>query len=102
METTAWLMGATQSFPKRLRHTLTDRIDTLALEILEQVTSAAYRKNPGPLLAQTDDRLNRLRVLIRLSHEMRVLSHGHYEQAARRLDEAGRLVGGWRRSVLRG
>lgn len=97
METTKWLMGVTQGFPKRLRHTLTDRVDLLSLEVLELLTSAAYQKRPGPLLAQVDDRLNRLRVLLRLCHELRVLSGGQYEQAARRTDEAGRLLGGWRK-----
>ena len=97
METTTWLMGVTQGFPKRLRHSLTNRVDVLSLEILELLTTAAYQQRPIPLLRQVDDRLNRLRVLLRVAHELRVLSHGQYEQAARRTDEAGRLLGGWRK-----
>jgi len=46
-------------------------------------------------LAGINDGLNRLRVLVRLSHELRVFSDGQYEEAARRMDEAGRLLGGW-------
>lgn len=97
IDTTKWLMGLSQRFPKRLRHGLTDRIDLLALGILEDVTSAAYRKDPRPTLGEANDKLNRLRVLLRLAHEMTVLSHLQYREAAERLAEAGRLLGGWLR-----
>ena len=84
METTRWLLDRTARFPKHLRHTLTNRLESLAIGILEDVTSAAYRKNRGPTLRKANDRLNRLRVLLRLAHELQVLSHGPYEEAARR------------------
>jgi hypothetical protein len=42
-----------------------------------------------------NDGLNRLRVLARLCHELRLWSDGQYEEAARRMDEAGRILGGW-------
>lgn len=97
IDTTKWLMGLTQRFPKRLRHGLTDRIDLLAVGILENVTSAAYRKDPRADLLDANDKLNRLRVLLRLAHEMTVVSHDQYREAAERLAEAGRLLGGWLR-----
>ena len=98
METTRWLLERTARFPKPLRHSLTNRVENLAIGILEDVTSAAYRKDRRGTLRKANDRLNRLRVLLRLAHELQVLSHGHYEEAARRLAEAGRLLGGWMRS----
>ncbi len=39
--------------------------------------------------------LERLRVLMRLSHDMRLLDNKKYEHAARAVDGVGRLVGGW-------
>jgi len=97
MDATKWLLERTERFPKRLRHSLTDRIDLLAVGILEDVTSAAYRKDPRPDLDRANDGLNRLRVLLRLAHEMKLLSHDQYREAAERLAEAGRLLGGWLR-----
>jgi hypothetical protein len=38
-----------------------------------------------------------LRILLRLCNDMRYLDHKGYEHAARRIDEAGRMLGGWRR-----
>jgi len=39
--------------------------------------------------------LVRLRTLVRLAHARRLLDHGGYEHVSRRLDEAGRMLGGW-------
>ena len=98
METMQWLFQKTARFPKRLRHSLTNRIENLGLSVLEEVTSAAYSSR-GQAKIQTikraDDYLKRLRVMIRLCHEMELLSHAHYEEAARRLSEGGALLGGW-------
>jgi hypothetical protein len=98
METTKWILERTARFPKRLRQSLTNRVENTALEILERVTTAAYVKKRTKILLGINDSLNRLRVLVRLSHELRLLSDGEYEQAARRLDEAGRVLGGWMKS----
>ena len=99
MDTTQWLMGRTQRFPKSIRHTLTHRMESLALAILEDLTSAAYGRRRERALRSADDRLDRLRVLVRLAHEMGHLGVGPYEEAGRRLGEAGRMLGGWRRSA---
>lgn len=82
-----------------MRHSLTQRIETRTLTILEDIVTAAYRKEPLRLLRSTDERLARLKVLLRLSHELGYLSHGHYEEAARRTAEAGRLLGGWLKTL---
>jgi len=95
MDATKWMLNVTARFPKRVRQSLTSRVENTTLEILEGVTTAAYKKNRMVTLAGINDGLNRLRVLVRLSHELRVLSDGQYEEAARRMDEAGRILGGW-------
>jgi len=95
MDATKWLLNVTARFPKRVRQSLTSRVENTTLEILEGVTTAAYRKDRTETLGGINDGLNRLRVLVRLSHELRLLSDGQYEEAARRMDEAGRILGGW-------
>ena len=95
MGTTKWMLERTARFPKRFRHSLTNHVENTTLEILEGVTTAAYSKNRTAVLSKVNDGLNRLRVLARLSHELRLWSDGQYEEAARRMDEAGRILGGW-------
>ena len=100
METTKWLVRRTQRWPKTLRASLTQRVENLAIAILEDVTTAAYVKaRRARALRSADERLGRLRVLIRLAHELEVLGGSAYEEATARLAEAGRLIGGWRRQA---
>lgn len=40
-------------------------------------------------------RLNNLRILLRLSHQMHLVAPNSYEFAAREIDEIGKLLGGW-------
>ena len=94
MDTSKWLLERTTRFPKTLRHTLTNRIESLAIGILEDVTRAGFTTNKNRALRSADDRLNRLRVLLRLAHEMKVLSHDQWEEATSRTTETGRLIGG--------
>jgi hypothetical protein len=97
MDTTRWLLQKTHRWPRHLRQTLTQRVEAICLEALELITAAAYTRQRRALLADLDDRLNRLRVLLRLAHELAVLPHGHYLDAIARLAEAGRMLGAWRK-----
>jgi hypothetical protein len=100
-DTTNWLMDRTERFPKKVRHTLSDRIDLLAIELLEDLTEAAYRKDPRADLDRANRRLNRLRVLLRLAHGRKLLSFDQFHEGTERMAEAGRLLGGWLRKASR-
>lgn len=88
-------MELTQAFPKRLRHSLTNRIEVRLLSVLEQVNDAAYGRDRLEKLELADRDLSALRVHVRLAYDLKALSHGQYEEAAQRLGEAGRILGGW-------
>ena len=70
-------------------------MDNLALDILEGITEASYRRAKRQTLQRCNLQLTRLRILIRLSHELGHLPHAAYERAAVELNEAGRMLGGW-------
>lgn len=95
--TTAEVLARTAKFPKATRFTLAQRVDNLAIDVLEALARAQYARGQAKreLLETADDRLLRLRVIVRLCHAHRVLDHGGYEHLARELDEAGRMLGGW-------
>lgn len=75
-------------------------MENLFLEVAELLTTAAYTKNRSQLFDRIDDTLNRLRVQIRLSHEVGILSDAQYQVFAKALTETGRMVGGWKKSAL--
>ncbi|MEO5333070.1 MAG: four helix bundle protein [Magnetococcus sp. YQC-5] len=45
--------------------------------------------------AGANQRLEKIRVLLRLCHEERFMSHDSFEFAIRSVDETGRMLGGW-------
>ena len=92
------ILSRTEKFPKRVRFTLSSRLDNLALDVLEKLIEARYTRDKSAVLAQANLSLEKLRVLLRICHEERHLDHRGYEYAARNIDEAGRMVGGWLRS----
>jgi four helix bundle protein len=92
------IFSRTEKFPKRVRFTLSSRIDNLALDILEKIIEARYVKDKSAALAQASISLEKLRVFLRISHEERHLDNKGFEHVARNIDEAGRMLGGWIRS----
>lgn len=93
-----WLIPTLDRFPRRQKFLLGDRIQTTALAGLEKLVEATFSRNRGRLLEQVNVDLDKLRLLLRLAKELGYLDPRRNEHAARRLDEVGRLVGGWRRA----
>lgn len=90
-----WLLPTLDRFPRRQKFLLGDRIETTALDVLDGLVEATYTRSRGRLLETVNLRLDKLRLLLRLAHELELLDHRRYEHAARGIDEIGRLVGGW-------
>lgn len=92
-----WLLPTTEKFPKRVRFTFADRINNLALDIVEDLVDARYTRDKAPILQRINLRLEKLRILLRLCHGQGILPHGGFEHAARAINEVGRMLGGWLR-----
>jgi hypothetical protein len=92
------LLSRTGKFPKSVRFTLSSRIDNLALDVLELIVEARYSKDKSAALSRASLSLEKLRVLLRISHDERHLDRRGFEHVARHIDEAGRMLGGWIRS----
>ena len=98
-KTLADLLDRTLKFPKSVRFTFSTRIDNYALDVMEGIVEARYTAPPakGEVLKSIDMKLTKLRILLRICHDRKYLSHGGFEHAMRNIDEAGRMVGGWRK-----
>ena len=90
-----WLLPKTGKFPRSIRFTFQQRIDNQALQVLEEILAARYRRKRDQHLSAISLGIDKLRVLLRLAHELGHLDHRGYEYAVRELDEAGRMTGGW-------
>jgi len=96
-EFTKWLLNRTEKFPKHIRFTFSQRIENLALDITQDLTVARYASRKADLLRAINLKLDQLRILLRLSHDLEYLDHKGYEYASKQIDETGRMLGGWRK-----
>jgi hypothetical protein len=94
-----WLLPKVESFPRSFRFTLGERLSGHGLDILSLLTEAAYATSKDELLAQANRKINSARLLLRLAADLKVLSRDAYAFAAERLDEIGRMTGGWRKAA---
>jgi hypothetical protein len=95
MEFLEWLLPTTDKFPRKIRHTFGQRIEELALDVVEDLIEARYSRERRPALKRANLRLEKLRILLRLSHRLRHLSQHGYEHAMKGINEVGRMLGGW-------
>ena len=99
----AWLLGHTSRWPKSARFTLCRRLQDLALDVSETLVVARYdRGERRVLLDRVNLALERMRILLRLALASGVTSARAFETAMRGVDEAGRMLHGWRTSLKEG
>ena len=93
-----WLIPLTLKFPKSQRFLLAERLSGMALEFYDRILEAVTEpEHQAERLNAADRLLTKIRLYVRLSHDLGCISTGQLEHAARRLDEIGRLIGGWKR-----
>jgi hypothetical protein len=95
---TLWLIPKTATLPRAHRFTLGDRIYSHALDLVTALTQATFTRDKSRPLDSAADHVNSLRILLRLAHDLQLLSFSSYTHATRLTDEIGRMIGGWRKS----
>lgn len=90
-----WLLPKLGKFPRDQRFLLGDRIENTLLDCLELLIEATYSREKAGILKNVNLKLEKLRFLVRISRDMRYVNIESYEFTARKIDEIGRMVGGW-------
>ena len=88
-------------FPKKDRYVLGQRCELYIIDILEGVMVAAQTEKSKKLqiLEQVSNKLDLLKVFIRLASDLNALSDKRYIVCQNHLQEIGKMLGGWIRSV---
>ncbi len=95
-----WLIPLTLKYPKSQRFLLAEKTSKLALEFYDLILEGAFRQtNMVDFFADADLLLNKIRLYLRLSFDLKCISMNQYEFASRSLDEIGRLLGGWKNKI---
>jgi hypothetical protein len=92
-----WLIPRVNEFPRAQRFVLGERIETTALDLLDVLVEAQYRRDKLELLSRANLTLVRPRHLLRLANDLHLLGARRFEFVSERIEELGRMVGGWSR-----
>ena len=90
-----WLVPVLEQFPRSQRFLLGDRMQGLALDLMEVLIEAQYRKAPRAELQHANLLLEKQRLLWRVAYNLRHADVRRYEHAAREINEIGRRIGAW-------
>ena len=94
-----WSCNHTSKFPRNHRFVLGERIERNLYELLEILIRARYNRQRRELLDQANLVLEILRFQIRLAKDLQCLRVESYGYAAKAIDEVGKLVGGWIKTI---
>ena len=100
-EILGWTLDRTAGFPKSALFTFGQRLDNLTLDALQSVVRALYgpRRLKRAELDEINLTLEQLRALWRITEARGWISARQLLFIIGRIDEAGRMVGGWLRQI---
>ena len=93
-----WLYPTVNKFPKSQRFVLGQQIENTILEILKGIIEANQERDKLAYLKKISVELDKLRILVRLSKDLRFISIRQYSFAAEKINEIGKMLGGWMKS----
>ncbi len=89
--------GFYPTLPKTHRYSLGQKIDTLFIEIIENIATASFlqKEHKEPYVRFSIRKTDTLKVLLMILWETESLKTKHYILLSEPLDEIGRMLGGW-------
>jgi len=96
-----WLYPTVNKFPKSQRFVLGQRIENTVLSILSGIIMANQESDKRIYLKRVSVELDKLRILVRLSKDLRFISVRQYGFAAEKINEIGKMLGGWIKSCAK-
>ncbi len=95
------MYSCTKTFPKKDRFTLGQKCESLTLEILEILFLANSKRDQEkiPHLKEVDLKLKITQTVVRIAHDVDALEDKKYYMLSASLEELGRMLGGWIRSL---
>ena len=90
-----YLVPQLGKFPRDQKFVLGDRIEVKILAVQESCLRAYYSREKREHLIEANMTLEITRHLIRLAHALRYFSNQAYAVLSEKVDEVGRMIGGW-------
>jgi four helix bundle protein len=96
---TLWIIPKVERFPKSQRYSIGEHLVRASIDLLLYLVDATYQSRNSGSLHSAVREVNRIRYLVRLAKDLRLITIDSHEFAAKAIDDIGRMAGGWRRSV---
>ena len=95
--------GYFQILPKTHRHSLGIRVDTLFIEIIEMLAIASFlvREEKIPYVRMAIRKTDTLKILLMVLWETKSLDDKKYIALSVKINEIGRMLGGWNGQLTR-
>jgi hypothetical protein len=94
-------MNIVPHIPKSSRYTIGARIENKFLDLLEcsYIAYFASKENKLEKISECILILDTLKFLVSVTWEAKIISHKQFEEIALKLDEAGKMFGGWKKNL---
>jgi len=89
------IYGTTHQFPREHKYALGQKLKDAGIEFIDFIISANSQENKVLSLEETRIRLERIRIYIRLSFSLRLITFKRYEFFSRFLEYLSRQLSGW-------
>ena len=91
------------SIPKTKRYSLGQKIDCIFVEAIEAAATAGFlnRSEKLPYVGRAIQKLDTLKILLMVLWESKALDNKKYIALSLKLDEVGKMLGGWRGQLLK-
>ncbi len=97
-----WILPILAKYPRNYRYSLGMRIENCLYELLELFQMAYLKESKSIVLTQADVKLEHLRLLIRLSHDLHLFDQTIHHAIIEQMEGIGKQLGGWQRSIPKG
>ena len=93
------VIQVTKNYPREYKYTLGQKLKDEIIELVVFIYKANTAENKGQHIEIILERIQVIQVMIRLSHDLRILPRGHYADLAEKTDSLGRQAQGWLKSL---
>lgn len=90
-----------EKMPKKDKYTLGEKVEKTTLDLLELLIAASYyqKNEKSTILNKASVKLDLLKILIRLTNDIKATPMKKYLLLEEKLQEIGKMLGGWIRSL---
>ncbi|OGY41833.1 MAG: hypothetical protein A2Y82_00680 [Candidatus Buchananbacteria bacterium RBG_13_36_9] len=95
--------GCCQTLAKNHRYTLGQKVDNLFCDLIEAIVTACFlnRQEKLPYIRHAIKKSDTLKIFLMILWEIKSLDNKKYLELSIKLEEIGRMLGGWQGQILK-